>query len=364
MSSIVTTVKGELASATTQSAPEGHHIAAISTEKGVPLTLTHLPTPTPGPDELLVEIKAVAMNPIDYYQRDLGFPPITHYPSVLGHDMSGIVIAAGSSVSGLKPGARVAGLGSCYDTQGKPEYGAFQQKTIIPATSVVELPDSIGFAEATLLPMAVLTFGKGMLVWGGASSIGSAAVQIASMLGFTVYVTASEKHHEYLRGLGASRLFDYKAENAMAKIVEAAKEDGVTLDKGFDAVGEMQSCLDILKEFAPARLAEASAKPYMSGNPPKVDGVDAAFSQLPKDGAEKAEYSQFVARWLKEKLEKGEYVPSPHLKVVQGGLESLNEALDELRAGVSGQKLVIEVWECIVNCTRDRNMVSSHSFSA
>jgi hypothetical protein len=67
--------------------------------------------------------------------------------------------------------------------------------------------------------------------------------------GFHVYATASEKHHEYLKGLGASRVFDYKSEGGVESIVTAAKEDGVTVQKGFDAAGQLQSCLDILKEF-------------------------------------------------------------------------------------------------------------------
>jgi hypothetical protein len=77
---------------------------------------------------------------------------------------------------------------------------------------------------------------KGMLVWGGASSIGSTKLSI--------YTTASEKHHEYLKGLGASKVFDYRGEYVVESIAEAAKEDGVTVQMGFDAVDELKSCTE------------------------------------------------------------------------------------------------------------------------
>lgn len=70
---------------------------------------------------------------------------------------------------------------------------------------------------------------KGMLVCGDASSIGSAAVQVAKSMGLSVYVTASKKHHEYLKGLGARKVFDYSGENVVESFLKAGKEDGVTL---------------------------------------------------------------------------------------------------------------------------------------
>ena len=183
---------------------------------------------------------------------------------------------------------------------------------------------------------------QGMLVWGGASSIGSAAVQIAKSMGFRVYVTASEKHHSYLKSLGASEVFDYHDEDVVERIVKAAKADGVKLQTGFDAVAvRLQSCLDILKEFIPAKLA--TARP-LSDDSPKADGVDLKFMSAPTDEKEQQEFSHFVFEtWLKPKLATGEFVPSPRVKVVDGGLEGLNAGLDELKAGVSGVKLVLEV---------------------
>jgi len=102
--------------------------------------------------------------------------------------------------------------------------------------------------------------------------------------------------------------------------------------------------LDILKEFkgeGTAKLAEA--KP-LSEDSPKMEGVEVKFISAPKDETKRTEFFHFVMRvWLKEKLEKGEFVPSPKIKVIEGGLESANKGLDELKQGVSGVKLVLEV---------------------
>lgn len=348
------------------SPPSTHHLAAILPSKAAgTLELNHRPTPSPGPNELLIQVKAIALNPVDYYQRDVGFPPIQTYPTVLGSDIAGTVISAGTSVTSdaPKPGNRVAAFAPSWNKGNIPDYGAFQTCVIVPAENVVPLPSKVSFNEGSLLPMAILTAWsawytiglprdtaytatakKGMLIWGGASSVGSAAVQVARSMGFHVYATASEKHHEYLKELGASKVFDYKREDVVGEIVKAAKADGVTIQAGFDAALQLTACLDVLKECKGAGTARlASARPVPE-DAPKIEGVEATFVMPPLDEKERAEHCQFIfGVWLKEKLEKGEFVPSPKVKVVEGGLQSINKGLDELRGGVSGVKLVLEV---------------------
>ncbi len=362
MSSIVNEIKDKVVGT---SSPQGQHLAALLTSKGSAIEASHRPTPTPGPNELLIEVKSIALNPIDHYQREFGLF-IASYPAVPGSDVAGIVISAGSSVSAdaPKPGTRVSAFAPCFFAQGAPDYGALQTRVLVPAVNAVELPERMTFNEASLLPMAVVTAWsgwytiglpldvaytapdkQGMLVWGGASSIGSAAIQIAKSMGFRVYTTASDKHHEYLKGLGASRTFDYKGENVVEKIIKAAQEDGVTMDNGFDAVGQLPSCLEILKALKGKQTAKlASATTRISEDTPKVEGVEAAFVAAPLGEKEKTDFFHFVFRvWLKEKLATGEYVPSPKTQVVEGGLESAQKALDDLKKGVSGVKLVLEV---------------------
>ncbi|KAL8803615.1 MAG: hypothetical protein Q9200_006138 [Gallowayella weberi] len=341
---------------------QSQHRATILESKGSPIIIVNRPTPTPGPDEVLVEVKSIALNPIDYYMRDFGFA-IDSYPAVVGSDIGGTIIATGSSVN-FRAGTRVAAFASTFYLHGAPDYGAFQAKVLIPASSVTPLPTNISFNEASLLGMSVITAWagwysiglpiqdgvftpadkKGVLVWGGASSIGTGAVQSAKMLGLTVYATASTKHHDYIKSLGAKEVFAYNDEGVVEKIVKAAKDDGISLEFAFDAVGQVRSCLDVLKEFKAGGTPKLATAVPMSDQTPKEDGVRVNFVAAPTDERARTEFFGFVMnKWLKEKLEKGEYKPSPTIKIIDGGLEGLNKGLDELKAGVSGTKLVLEI---------------------
>ena len=342
------------------------HSAAIAPSKCARFEISNRPTQTPGPNEVLIEVKALALNPVDYYQRDMGFPPLAHYSSVLGSDIGGTIKAVGSGVasSTLKPGTRVSAFAPCFYTKGDPNYGAFQSLALVPAANVTPVPQGVSFNEASILPMAVATTWSGLysigvprktaykpadkqgfLVWGAASSVGSAVVQVAKSMGYVVYATASAKHHEYLRGLGASKVFDYKSEDVVGSIVKAAKADGVTVSVGYDTAGQTQSCQEILKQLRRGNEVGrlASAVPVKEGTP-TVEGVDVKFVMAPGDDKERTEHFQFVFNvWLKDMLEKGDFVPSPKIQVVGKGLEALDDGLDELKKGVSGAKLVVEV---------------------
>jgi NADPH:quinone reductase-like Zn-dependent oxidoreductase len=360
MSSVVNKVKDKVSG---HSSTPGQHAAAVLREKGTPIVIENRPTPKPGPNEILIEAHAVALNPIDVYQRAMGFA-LKHFPTVIGSDVAGIVADAGSDVpSMLKRGTRVAAFAPTFYTQGLPNYGATQKYVLVPADNATPIPEALSFKEASLLPMSIQTAWtgfngigigpntkynasekKGLLVWGGASSVGSGALQVAKILGFTVYATASEKHHEYLKSLGATRVFDYKDPNVIQKVIKAAKEDGVAIDVAFDAAGQIKSCGEILKETKSgdkALLAEAVPIPK---DAPTIEGVQTVFVTAPDDEKERQTFFRFVwNQWVNENLANGKLVPSPKAKVVRGGLEAINEALDELKAGVSGVKLVLQV---------------------
>lgn len=360
MSGIAHKIKDKMSSSSSK-----EHLAAILPSKGSPLSIESRPTPTPGPNELLISVSSIALNPIDWKQRDFGFA-LTTFPAVIGSDVAGTVVSAGSSVGpdAPKPGSRVTAFAPCFYKGGHPDYGALQTKVLVLAENAAPLPDRLSFTEASLLPMAagttwagLYTAGvprntayaesdkQGILVWGAASSVGSMVVQTAKLLGFRIYATASEKHHAYIKSLGASRMFDYKSPNVEESIVKAAKEDGVTVQVGYDAVGAQKSCMEILKQLKGVEeVARLASAPRLPEDLTPVDGVEVKFVAPPEDAKERAESFHFVFNvWLKEKLESGEIVPSPKAKVVDGGLQSVNKALDELKAGVSGVKLVLEV---------------------
>jgi len=345
------------------SAP-GQHFAAVQSSKGHALEYVPRPTPTPGPTELLIQVKSLALNPVDHFMCDYGFM-VDSYPAIMGSDIAGVVLSAGSSVpsDAPKPGTRVAAFAPSFFAKGAPDYGAFQERVLVPASNVTPLPDTVSFNDASILPMAVVTAWsgwysiglardtkytaadkQGMLVWGGAGSVGTAAVQTATLMGFTVYATASEKHHEYLKSLGAHKVFDYKDENVKDKIINAVRQDGVMLHTGYLATGSLQTCLEILKELkgeGPSKLASA---PRLQEGSPTMEGVEAKFVMAPPGDEARAEHFHFVfGEWLKEKLASGEFVPSPKVQVIDRGLEGLDHGLDLLKKGVSGVKLVVEV---------------------
>ncbi|GAB1317013.1 Enoyl reductase (ER) domain-containing protein [Madurella fahalii] len=342
------------------------HLAAILPQKGGPLSVQERPTPEPGPNEVLIEVKAVALNPIDYHQRDLDFPPVPIYPAVIGFDTAGVIAKVGPNVTTVpEPGSRVIALASSFYQNGSPDHGAFQKYALAQSEGVIPLPDSVSFEEGAVFPVAFLTAltawtsigiplnsrytpqdKQAVLIWGGASSVGTFAVQSARALGFRVYVTASPKHHSYIKRLGADAVFDYKASDVVAQIVAAVKKDGVHMHTAHCVVsGGLQPSLDVLRQTkgnTPARVAHS---PVLAPDHPTLENTQIVFNSPPMDDAaarDKHIYECFHV-WLNDGLKSGSVVPSPNVQVEGGGLDGLNAALDKLKAGVSGTKIVVPI---------------------
>ncbi|KAI4283247.1 MAG: hypothetical protein L6R38_002289 [Xanthoria sp. 2 TBL-2021] len=343
----------------------GKHQAAVLPSAKVPLAVTDRDTPEPGPDEILIETKAIAVNPVDYYQRDLGMPPTPYYPAVLGEDVAGLVVKLGSNVSnGPAPGSRVLAFASSFYQNGSPDHGAFQKLTLARSEGVIPLPDALTFEEGAILPLAVLTALSGyttmgipldtkytpddkqaILIWGASSSVGSLAVQSAKTMGFTVYATAGAQNLEYVESLGAKAAFDYKSSDVVSQIANQAKEDGVTLRTAHVIVDNaLQQTLDVLKLTKGDGPAKVSHAPLLAEDAPTLEGTEINFTYPPTDPDERNKhiYKCFNI-WLKDGLSSGAVVPSPRIQVVPGGIGGLNDALDTLKAGVSGTKVVVSV---------------------
>ncbi|TPX32081.1 hypothetical protein SmJEL517_g04734 [Synchytrium microbalum] len=344
------------------------HLAAVLPSRGADMVIMERPTPTPGANEVLIEVSAVALNPIDMMQRKSGFPSI-NYPAVLGSDVSGTVIAVGPTMPADAPvvGTRVAAFCPAFFVKGKEDYGAFQKKVIVPVSAVVAIPDTLAFNEAAILPMAVQTSWagfiksgltrttsytpedkRGLLVWGASSSVGSAAVQIAKSMGFTVYGTASPKNHEYIKSLGASRMFDYNDKDIVATIVKAGKEDGLMIDFSFVATGDFTPVLSILKELKkPDTIARIALAPFALKMLwwslfPQWRSTEVKFVSMSDKFEERSEFSHFIfGVWLKDKLASGQFVASPKIKLIEGGLGAIQKALDVDLKKSSAEKLVV-----------------------
>ncbi|EHY56516.1 hypothetical protein HRR83_002397 [Exophiala dermatitidis] len=359
-----------------------HHLAAILPQKGGPLSIVERTTPDPGPNEILIEIKALALNPVDYYQRDFGIPPVPVYPAVLGHDASGIVAKVGSNVatandststsSSVVPGSRVIALASSFFKNGDPNYGAFQHYALVQSEAVIPLPDTLSFEQGAVFPLAVMTAltawtcigisldtkftpedKQAVLIWGAASSVGTFAVQSAKLLGFSrIYATASSKHHEYLKELGADVVVDYHDSDVVKKIVDAVEWDGVKLYTAHCVVvGGLQPTLDVLKETkgkgkgnGKGVVAKVAHSPPLPEDHPTLEDTEIVFNfpSLDKEVRDRHVERCFHG-WLYSGLKEGTVVPSPRIQVERGGLEGLNLALDKLRDGVSGTKIVVPI---------------------
>ncbi|KEF53942.1 uncharacterized protein A1O9_09737 [Exophiala aquamarina CBS 119918] len=336
------------------------HRALIYPAQGGTPKLENLPTPTPGPDEVVISVKAVALNGLDNYMLALG-AFVGQWPAVAGSDVAGVIESVGSSVPEThKPGGRVLALTEAFTKLAQTPYGGFQEKILVHVSKVTPIPDSLGFADASIVPTSLWTTWlamriigiqpetkytssdkKGFLVWGASSSIGSGGVQVARSLGYEVYASASPQHHEYLKSLGASVVVDHHdPAAAVESLVSAAKSHGVTITEAYHAIGDLKPVLDVVAGFGGGKVASAIPP---NENTPQVESVQWSFIVPPQGEAALREYDAFIFnRWLPKALLDGTYKPSPKTKVVGKGLGALNEALRVLQKGVSGEKLVVE----------------------
>ncbi|KAL4913242.1 chaperonin 10-like protein [Aspergillus aurantiobrunneus] len=339
------------------------HEAAIIPQLGGPLILGQRDTPEPGPNDVLIEVKAVALNPCDHFQRDYGMPPVPIYPAVLGSDTAGVVTKLGSNVTSvLGPGSRVIAFASSFYQNGSPDHGSFQKSTLAQSEAVIPLPDHLSFEEGAVFPLAALTAltawttigipldtrytpddKQAVLIWGASSSVGSIAVQSAKTLGFTVYATASPKHHALVTKLGADAVFDYRADDVVAQIVGAVHRDGVRLHTAHCVVdGALQPTLDILKETKGDNPAKVAHSPVLPEGYPTLDNTQVTFNFPSMDEVARSKHIKEVFHgWLSPGLQAGEVVPSPNIQVEGGGLGGVHAALDKLKGGVSGTKIVV-----------------------
>jgi NADPH:quinone reductase-like Zn-dependent oxidoreductase len=342
------------------------NLAAIIPEKHARLTYEERAIPKIGPNEILVRNKAIAANPVDWKIQDYNFF-ITKYPNILGSDVAGIVEEVGNNVSVFKKGDRVAGFAAVIGTQ-NIDQGAFQTYLALPADNAVKLPDSISFEEGSILPMAVATAGAGLfltakiprpsgtskpgqgqgaLVWGAASSVGILTVQIAKDLGYTVFATASPTHHEYIKSLGASYVADYRDPEVVSNIAKAAKDAGVPLSLGYDAVSTDGSHFKAAEALSQAKGSQ-DAKLVITLDWPEGKEVPKGVEALRTIAFQIWSEEPDLGRWLfndylADALVKKTVVPAPKVEVVEGGIKATQKLWDQLKAGVSGKKLIIKV---------------------
>ena len=196
---------------------------------------TNVPRPKPGPDDVLVRIKAVGVNPVDVLIRTGSFGP-QQFPYIPGADFAGIIEEVGSNVTDVKVGQRVYGS----DLTAPDGMKAYAQFIAIKHNLVHPLHDNLTFSQGASIPIPYFTQyralyhlaqakpGETVFIHGASGGVGIAAVQIASGLGLTVIGTASTPEgQELARKAGAHFIFNHYEEGYLEKVKEAAGERGI-----------------------------------------------------------------------------------------------------------------------------------------
>jgi NADPH:quinone reductase-like Zn-dependent oxidoreductase len=182
------------------------------------LRVAELPDPDVRDDDVLVQIHAAGVNPLDAGIRDGKFKLILPYrlPLILGNDMAGVVVRVGTRVTRFKPGDEV------YARPDKDRIGTFAEYIAISEADLAHKPTTLRMTEAASLPLVGLTAwqalveradlreGQKVLIHGGSGGVGTIAIQLAKHLGATVATTASTANADWLKSLGADIVIDYK----------------------------------------------------------------------------------------------------------------------------------------------------------
>lgn len=184
------------------------------------LTVEEIKTPEPGPEEVLVDIEAVGVNPVDTYFRS-GAYPVPALPFVPGSDLAGVVAAVGGRVERFERGDRVFGTGL-----GNGRSGTYAESGVAPASFLGPLPADVTFAQGAALALVGVTAWQALvhhagvkpadraLIHGASGGVGHVAVQLAELMGAVVVGTAREEYHDRVGRLGAEAVFDYESELA------------------------------------------------------------------------------------------------------------------------------------------------------
>lgn len=363
--------------------------AWLTANMATPLEVKPAPYTSPKANEILIKNHAVAINPVDWIiQRDgTSFMySWLKFPTILGSDCAGEVVEVGPSVTRFKVGDRVFGHAvGTSEKRNEPSESAFQTYTILQVHMTSPIPAALSYEDACVIPLGTSTAscglfqtdqlalqlpsssakptGQTLLVWGGSTSVGINAIQLAVAAGYEVITTASPRNFDLVKKLGASQVFDYSSPTVIVDVIRAfrGKTSAGALSIG---QGAAEACSDILASCqgnkfiamitypAPAKqptkfVALQTALFFMSWIlrnfiKSKIRGISYKFvfgDTLVDNGVGKAIYEDFLA----EALVQGTFVAAPEPQVVGKGLESIQKAFDLQRKGVSAKKVVVSL---------------------
>lgn len=370
----------------------GHHAVWLD-EKRAPFQIRPTRRAEPRSKEILVRNRAVAINPNDWLMQSIGglAYPWLKYPFILGSDIAGEIVAVGVAVTRFKIGDRVLGHAVGADkSRNDPAEGAFQEYTILLDHMASPIPDSLTFEQAAVLPLALSTAacglfqkdqlalnhpsadpepsGKTLIVWGGSTSVGSNAIQLAVAAGYDVVTTASPKNFAYVKNLGARAVFDYRSPTAVADIIAWLKGRSIA---GAIAIGlgSTDACLDIVDGCEGNKFVAQATPPISFEKAPLGHGrlrwliptmarMIAANLALMLKARRRGIGVKFIfgttligndvgkmiyGAFLPEALRQGRYVAAPEAFVFGQGLARIPAAIEAQKQGLSAQKLVVSL---------------------
>ena len=248
------------------------------------MKLEDVPDKSAGAGQVLVEVKAVGVNPVDTYIRSGQYASLPPLPYTPGADAAGVVAAVGSGVNDLNQGDRVYISGT---TDGRA-YGAYAQQALCTVDQVHHLPAHVSFPEGAGLGVPYVTawralFDKGrampgetVLIHGASGAVGVAAAQMASAAGLRVFGTAgTDRGRALAREQGAHEVFDHTAAGYERDIV--AKTGG----RGVDLIVEMLANVNLVKDLdliaKRGRIIIVGNRGALELNPRAIMGKDATI---------------------------------------------------------------------------------------
>ncbi len=284
--------------------------AIIRTGDGGPevLQLADVPSPEPTETQLLVDVKATALNRADLLQRRGAYPPPPGESEILGLEIAGTVSAIGSEVEGFNENDNVFGLVAG---------GGYAEQAVLDYRMAMRIPDKWRFEEAAAIPevfftaneniftLGRLTAGETILIHAGGSGVGTAGIQIAKHAGARVFgTTGTPEKIEKCITLGATTAINYKQSDFVAEIEQLTDGEGVDVVLDFIGAPYLNRNLQILK--VKGRLLQVG---LMGGSTTDIDLGVLMKQRLqvigsvmrPQSLDEKIAITQrFVERWLPE----------------------------------------------------------------
>ncbi|KAF9223807.1 GroES-like protein [Gyrodon lividus] len=314
--------------------------------------------PKPGKSQLLVKIHSASLNPVDYKVQQAGVF-VDKYPAILGIDMAGVVEEIGEGVQTFAKGDKVFSHGNFSNDQ-----SSYQQYTTAVADFTAKIPSSLDFDHAATVPLAFDTAavglyseqlgagltppwvqggqgkysGKPILIMGGPSSVGSYAIQLARLSGFSpIITTASSAHESHLKSLGAAECIDRRAsgDELTAALNKITKQP---VEIVYDAISLPETQKAAWAALAQNGTLVLTLQPVVKEDQGKGRRAVATY------GSPHAQANQVFCRasWsiLGKWLQDGVIKPTS-FEVLPNGLHGIPEGLQRMKAGqVSGKKLV------------------------